>query len=114
MKSELITIVETASFMTGAKACMSNDERAEAINMIASNPECGDVIPGGGGIRKVRFAIGGRGKSGGVRIIYYFHNERVPVFLLAVFAKNEQANLTRAETNLLGNAAKMLARKYGE
>ena len=114
MKPELITVVETASFMADAKACMSNDERTEAINMIAANPECGDIIPGGGGIRKVRFAIGGKGKSGDVRIIYYFHNERVPVFLLAVFAKNEQANLTRAETNMLGNAAKMLARKYGE
>lgn len=114
MKPELITVVETATFMTDAKACMTNDERTEAINMIAANPECGDIISGGGGIRKVRFAIGGRGKSGGVRIIYYFHNVRIPVFLLAVFAKNEQANLTRAETNLLGNAAKMLARKYGE
>ena len=89
-------------------------ERTGAVNMIAAKPECGDVVPGGGGIRKVRFAIGGRGKSGGVRIIYYFHNERVPVFLLAVFAKNDQSNLTKAETNMLGNAAKMLARKYGE
>ena len=114
MKQELITVVETASFVTDAKVCMNKEERTEAINMIADNPECGDIVPGGGGIRKVRFAIGGRGKSGGVRIIYYFHNERVPVFLLAVFAKNEHANLTRAETNLLGNAAKMLARKYGE
>lgn len=114
MKPELIAVVETASFVTDAKACMSNDERTEAINLIAANPECGDIIPGGCGIRKVRFAIGGRGKSGGVRIIYYFHNERVPVFLLAVFAKNDQANLTRAETNMLGNAAKILARKYGE
>jgi len=114
MKQELITVVETASFVTDAKVCMTDEERTEAINMIAANPECGDIIPGGEGIRKVRFAIGGRGKSGGARIIYYFHNELVPVFLLAVFAKNEQANLTRAETNLLGNAAKMLARKYGE
>jgi len=114
MKQDLITVVETASFVTDAKVCMTNEERTEAINLIASNPECGDIVPGGGGIRKVRFAIGGRGKSGGVRIIYYFHNERVPVFLLAVFAKKEQSNLTRTETNLLGNAAKMLARKYGE
>lgn len=114
MKPDLITVVETASFVADAKVCMTNDERIEAINMIAANPECGDIVSCGGGIRKVRFAIGGRGKSGGVRIIYYFHNERVPVFLLAVFAKNEQANLTRAETNLLGNAAKMLARTYGE
>ena len=114
MELELITVVETASFVTDAKACMTNDERTGAINMIAANPECGDVVPGGGGIRKVRFAIGGKGKSGGVRIIYYFHNERVPVFLLAVFAKNDQANLTREETNMLGNAVKKLARKYGE
>ena len=113
MKPELITVVETASFIADAKACMSDEERAEAISMIAANPECGDLIPGGGGIRKVRFAVGGKGKSGGVRIVYYFHNERVPTFLLAVFAKSERANLTRAETNMLGNAAKMLARKYG-
>jgi hypothetical protein len=114
MELGLITVVETASFVTDAKVCMTNSERTEAVNMIAANPACGDIVSGGGGIRKVRFAVGGRGKSGGVRIIYYFHNERVPVFLLAVFAKNEQANLTRAEVNLLGNAAKMLARKYGE
>lgn len=114
MKSELITVVETASFVTDAKTCMTDNERSEAVNMIAANPECGDVVPGGGGIRKVRFAIRGKGKSGGVRIIYYFHNERVPVFLLAVFAKSDQANLTKAETNMLGNAVKMLARKYGE
>jgi hypothetical protein len=114
MKSDLITVVETNSFIADAKACMNDEERAEAINMIAAHPECGDLIPGGGGIRKVRFAIGGKGKSSGVRIIYFFHNERVPVFLLAVFAKNDRANLTQAETNMLGNAAKMLARKYGE
>jgi len=114
MTQKFITVVETASFLIDAKGCMTNEERTEAINMIAANPECGDIVPGGGGIRKVRFAIGDRGKSGGVRIIYYFHNERVPVFLLAVFAKNEKANLTRAETNLLGSAAKMLAHKYGE
>lgn len=114
MKPELITIVETTSFLADAKVCMTDVERTEAINMIAAHPECGDLISGGGGIRKVRFAIGGKGKSGGVRIIYYYHNERVPTFLLAVFAKNDQANLTRAETNMLGNVAKMLAKKYGE
>lgn len=114
MSADLLTVVETASFIAAAKVCMTDEERMEAINMIAAHPECGDLIPGGGGIRKVRFAVGGKGKSGGVRIIYYFHNERVPAFLLTVFAKNERANLTKAETNLLADAAKMLARKYGE
>jgi hypothetical protein len=114
VKTPLITVVETTSFVADAKACMTDEERTEAISIIAANPGCGALIPGGGGIRKVRFAVGGRGKSGGVRIIYYFHNERVPTFLLAVFAKNERANLTRSEVNMLGTAAKMLARKYGE
>ena len=65
-----MTVFETASSIADAKVSMTNDERTEVINMLAANPECGDVISGGGGIRKVRFAIGGRGKSGGVRIIY--------------------------------------------
>lgn len=113
-KAPMITVVETASFLADVKERMTGEERTAAISMIAANPDCGALIPGGGGIRKVRFAIGGRGKSGGVRIIYYFQNERVPIFLLAVFAKNERANLTRSEVNMLGAAAKMLARKYGE
>ncbi len=87
MDSLLITVVETVSFISGANSCMADAERAEAISMIAANPECGDVISGGGGIRKVRFAIGTKGKSGGVRIIYYFHNERVPIFLLRYLPK---------------------------
>ena len=57
-KSLMITVVETVSFVADAKCCMSDDERIEAINMLAANPECGDIVPGGGGIRKVRFAIG--------------------------------------------------------
>lgn len=46
---------------------------------------------------------GGRGKSGGVRVIYYFHDERLPLYLLTLFAKNEQANLTMKARNLLAN-----------
>ena len=66
-----VTVVETQAFIAAAKDCPAEEERFDAITMIANNPECGDLIPGGGGIRKVRFAIGGRGKRGGVRIVYY-------------------------------------------
>src|SRR5262245_44930631 len=52
------------------------------------------LMEGTGGVRKVRFVVGGRGKSGGVRVVYYFHNEAMPVYLLTVFAKNEKANLS--------------------
>jgi hypothetical protein len=108
-----VTVVETQSFIAAAKGCLTEEERLDAITMIANNPEYGDLIPGGGGIRKVRFSIGGRGKRGGVRIVYYFHNERVPIFMLAVFAKNERIDLSRAELNMLAKAAKTLAKTYG-
>jgi hypothetical protein len=113
MKRERIAVVETAAFIAKAKGCMSDVERTAAIEMIARTPERGDLIEGGGGIRKVRFAVGGRGKSGGVRIIYYYHGRDVPVFLLTVFAKNEKANLTQFERNLLAQAAKAIAAAYG-
>jgi hypothetical protein len=108
-----ITVVEAQAFISASKGCLTEEERLEAITMIANNPGCGDLIPGGGGIRKVRFAIGGRGKRGGARIVYYFHNERVPIFMLTVFAKTERIDLSRAELNVLADAAKRLAKTYG-
>jgi hypothetical protein len=65
------------------------------------NPEAGTVIPETGGVRKLCWRVQGRGKSGEVRVIYYFHNEMLPVFLLNVFAKNVKVNLSKAERNAL-------------
>jgi len=113
MEDRWITVVETKSFQERAKARMSKGEVESAVKMIARNPTCGDVIKGTGGIRKVRFAVAGRGKSGGVRIIYYFYNEDIPVFMLTVFAKNEKANLTQAERKTLAGLAKKLRDTYG-
>lgn len=108
-----ITVVETSSFISAAKGCMTDEERTAAIDMIAQDPECGNLLVGGGGIRKVRFSVGGRGKSGGVRIVYYYHDMNVPVFLLTVFAKNERAGLSKDELSQLAKVAKAMARKYG-
>lgn len=69
------------------------------VHALAANPTAGDVIPGAGGLRKVRWRATGRGKRGGVRVIYYFHDESIPLFLLNVFAKNEKSDLTKAEQN---------------
>lgn len=113
MRSALVTVVETAAFAARAKSRMSEDERQAAIDMIATDPECGDLVAHGGGIRKVRIAIGGRGKRGGARIIYYYHERTVPVFLLTIFAKNEQDDLSDRERNRLAAAAKQIARNYG-
>ena len=83
------------------------------VNLVAASPEVGDLIPGTGGLHKVRVGFGGRGKRGGLRVIYYHHSNRIPVFLIALFAKNERADLARAELNELAKVAKTLARFYG-
>jgi hypothetical protein len=67
---------------------MSEDECESVIEMIAREPRAGDLIPGSGGIRKLRIALEGRAESG-ARLIYYYHNDAWPVLLLEVFAKNE-------------------------
>lgn len=113
MVSVLQTAVETAAFIAEARRNLTNEERDAAINAIAADPERGRLIIGGGGIRKIRVAVAGRGKRGGARVIYYYHDQRTPIFLLTVFAKNEKSDLTARERNSLAAAAKLLARTYG-
>ena len=81
---------------------------ATAESFLAAFPKAGDLIQGTGGIRKLRWARGGRGKSSGARVIYYFHSERMPLYLLTVFAKNERANMTQKERNNLGKLVRIL------
>ncbi len=68
----------------------------------------GPVIPGTHGVRKWRHGVGGRGKSGGLRVIYYFYDEGWPVFLLQLYAKSERADLTAAERKSMGKLALQL------
>jgi len=84
---------------------LSESERDALINFLAFAPLRGDLLVGTGGIRKVRFARGGRGKSGGVRVIYYFYTAEKPIYLLEIFGKNEKANLTAAQRNPLAQVA---------
>lgn len=78
--------------------------------MVARTPKAGVAL--GGGIRKMRIARPGRGKSGGVRVVYLFAGEDIPVFLLTVFAKNEKANLDSRERTALISAAKQMVAEY--
>lgn len=91
---------------------MPESDRARLVEFIAANPEAGDLVPQTGGIRKLRWALAGGGKRGGARVIYFFHNESFPVFLLAAYGKNEKANLTKAERNALAKLAPALIAGY--
>jgi hypothetical protein len=108
MERPLQTVVETAEFLIRSSKLMSDEQRARVVEMLARDPECGEIMQGTGGVRKVRVALTGRGKSGGARVIYYFHSERLPVFALTVFAKNERANLTPAERNAMAAVARAI------
>ena len=111
--SRLVTVVETNAFMAAAKGRMAPEEVDRLIDLLAREPESGVVLRETGGVRKLRFAVQGAGKSGGVRVVYYFCNELMPVFLLTVFAKNEKENLSKAERNALAAGAQRLRDSYG-
>lgn len=82
------TVIETESYLRAAKdAGMNEDEKTAAVDLVAGDPEAGDVMQGTGGVRKARLAGRGKGKSGGYRIVWYFGGGDIPVFLLTVSAK---------------------------
>ena len=108
MREAWTSVVETPAYLADAEKLLSENERSTIITLVAQNPQCGDVMAGTGGFRKVRVAVGDRGKSGGARVIYYFYNQTAPVFLMAVFAKNEKENLSKAERNALAKVAKSI------
>lgn len=80
---------------------MSDDELDTIKVAIAESPDIGEIMPGTGGARKVRFAGRGKGKSGGYRVVTFFGGIDMPVFLLDIFGKGSKANLTKAERNEL-------------
>lgn len=82
------------------------------ITFIAHYPDAGAVIPGSGGIRKARWARRGAGKRGGVRVIYYFHSQAVPLFLLTVYAKSRRADLSESELRVMRRLVAELKAQY--
>jgi hypothetical protein len=106
-------VVETPEYLRAAKkAGMTEAEREAVVNVIAQNPEAGDLIEGSGGARKVRVARQGKGKSGGYRVITYYLDKGAPVFLLTVISKGQRADLTAGQkTQVKGSTAVERARR---
>lgn len=108
MSEKFITVVESTIFHSHSKDIWTESERDEFINFIAANPLSGDEIKGTGGIRKVRWAKRGTGKRGGVRVIYYYHDCDIPIFLLSLYAKNSKENLSAQEKELMRSRIELL------
>lgn len=103
------TVIETESYLRAAKdAKMNSEEMTNAVDLVAADPEVGVLMQGTGGVRKVRLAGRGKGKSGGYRIVYFYGGGDIPVFLLTVFGKGEKANLTQGERNALRQMTTLL------
>ncbi len=104
----MITVAETSEYAKRARKLLSEKERTDLISYLAAHPDAGDVMEGTGGVRKVRWAREGRGKSGGVRVVYFYHNQGMPLYLLTLYGKNEKDNLSSAERNELSKLVKLL------
>lgn len=107
------TIVELPEFIHKAESLLKEEEKSSIINYLAAHPRSGKLMQGTGGIRKLRWSAQGKGKSGGARVIYYYHSATIPLFLLTVFGKGEKANLSKAERNTLSKLTGLLLGQYG-
>jgi RelE toxin of RelE / RelB toxin-antitoxin system len=107
-----VSVIELAGYRRRASELLTAVEQDAVIDLVAYEPTCGDVIPGTGGLRKVRLGRGGSGKRGGARVVYYFHDPAMPIFLLALYAKNEKGDLSAREKKEFAEFAKEIARQW--
>ncbi|MEN8800612.1 MAG: type II toxin-antitoxin system RelE/ParE family toxin [Thiogranum sp.] len=91
------TLVPIGTFEEKARKLLGRTGFDDLLEFLARRPKAGRIIQGTGGLRKVRFARPGKGKSGGARVIYYYHNDTKPILLLLIYAKANQDNLTDAQ-----------------
>ncbi len=107
-----VTVVETPEFLTATRKLMDEDKRAIVVHYLAYNPTVGDLIPGAGGVRKLRWRLEGRGKRGGARVIYFYHGAEMPLFALTAYAKNEREDLSQQDKNDFRRLTKLLVESY--
>jgi mRNA-degrading endonuclease RelE of RelBE toxin-antitoxin system len=103
-------IVALSAYRKAVKKLLTTTERAEMELALASDPLAYPVIPRTGGFRKARWGRGNRGKSGGVRVVFYYYVAGVTIYLYDLYAKNQKENLSREEENYLRRIAEGLER----
>jgi hypothetical protein len=108
-----VAVAETPEFLSATRKLLDDTERTALIDYLAYNPTAGDLIPTTGGVRKLRWRLEGRGKRGGARVIYFYHDDGLPVFLLTAYSKNVRADLSQAERNGFRRLTTLLIESYG-
>jgi hypothetical protein len=106
------TIVETPEFISRSKSVLSSEEIKDLIDYLSDYPEAGDLIAGTGGVRKLRWQRRGMGKRGGSRVIYFYYNDFIPLFLLTVYAKNQRSDLAESQKSELREILQELVKQY--
>ena len=96
-----MVIVETPIFTKTIKSLMSEDDYRQLQSALVIRPDMGDLIPGSGGLRKLRWRTPGRGKRGGVRVIYYWVMSREEIWMLLAYAKAKKEDLSPQQLKLL-------------
>ncbi len=96
-------IIETPIFTKKINDVLSDDEYSRLQWALVINPEAGELIPGGQGLRKLRWSIPGKGKRGGLRIIYYWYVRDSKIYMLLPYKKSEREDLTKEQLKILSN-----------
>ena len=96
-----MVIIETRIFTRRIKELMNDEEYRELQEALVNRPGMGDIIQGTRGLRKVRWKQEGRGKSGGVRVIYYWMTKNEQIYMLYIYQKTKQEDLTSEQVKVL-------------
>jgi mRNA-degrading endonuclease RelE of RelBE toxin-antitoxin system len=107
-----ITIAEVAHVRRELDDTLTEEEKDRLIDWLALNPSAGDLIAATNGVRKFRWSYGSKGKRGGLRVIYYFRDLNMPIYILAVYKKNEQLNITAREKQMIRKMVDDLVMEY--
>jgi hypothetical protein len=105
-----IEVIQTTYFTKSVddllkKRQLLKDDFDSFLKELAKNPDKGDVVPGTSGVRKIRLKSASKGKSGGFRVCYYFYTLKGRIYLLSIYAKNDQENITSEEKKVLRQLA---------
>ena len=107
------TLVPIGTFENKARGLLGNDGFDVMLELLARRPRAGRLIQGTGGLRKIRIARPGHGKSGSTRVIYYYHNAQKPILLLLIYAKARQENLTSGQKVRLKKHVDEIIEEFG-